>query len=134
LFTVSSTKFFIKSLTAGTASEPLQDFSMTLLLRTHAGIAFRWKDYRINGPGRWKTMRLDPHEFIRRFLLHVLPKGFANLVMADTELRGRIAQRQPFAILLGGSVAVDTAHTAERADTVRRPGLALAGRHSHSVQ
>src|SRR6266704_3036699 len=37
-------------------------------------IAFRWKDYRSNGPGRWKTMRLHPHEFIRRFLLHVLPK------------------------------------------------------------
>jgi hypothetical protein len=26
--------------------------------------------------GRWKTMRLHPHEFIRRFLMHVLPKGF----------------------------------------------------------
>ena len=42
-------------------------------------IAFRWKDYRINGPGRWKTMRLHPHEFIRRFLLHALPKGFHRL-------------------------------------------------------
>src|SRR5580693_3062026 len=42
-------------------------------------IAFRWKDYRINGPGRWKTMRLHPHEFIRRFLLHVLPKGFHRI-------------------------------------------------------
>src|SRR5262249_16903512 len=37
-------------------------------------IAFRWKDYRIDGPGRWKTMSLHPYEFIRRFLLHVLPK------------------------------------------------------------
>ena len=42
-------------------------------------IAFRSKDYRINGPGRWKTMRLHPHEFIRRFLLHVLPKGFHRI-------------------------------------------------------
>jgi Putative transposase len=42
-------------------------------------IAFRWKDYRINGPGRWKTMRLHPHEFIRRFLIHVLPKGFHRI-------------------------------------------------------
>jgi hypothetical protein len=42
-------------------------------------IAFRWKDYRSNGPGRWKTMRLHPHEFIRRFLLHVLPKGFHRI-------------------------------------------------------
>ena len=35
------------------------------------GVAFRWKDYRIAGPDRWKTMRLPPHEFIRRFLLHI---------------------------------------------------------------
>jgi hypothetical protein len=42
-------------------------------------IAFRWKDYRVNGPGRWKTMRLHPHEFVRRFLLHVLPKGFHRI-------------------------------------------------------
>jgi hypothetical protein len=39
-------------------------------------IAFRWKDYRIDGPDRWKTMTLHPHEFIRRFLTYVLPKGF----------------------------------------------------------
>src|SRR6202008_2077802 len=32
-------------------------------------IAFRWKDYRVDGPDRWKTMRLHPHEFIRRFLI-----------------------------------------------------------------
>src|ERR1700756_5450035 len=42
-------------------------------------IAFRWKDYRVNGSERWKTMRLKPHEFIRRFLLHVLPKGFHRI-------------------------------------------------------
>jgi Putative transposase len=47
-----------------------------LIAADDAGVAFRWKDYRIDGPGRWKTMRLHPHEFIRRFLLHVLPKGF----------------------------------------------------------
>ena len=43
------------------------------------GVAFRWKDYRIAGPDRWKTIRLPPHEFIRRFLLHVLPKGFHRI-------------------------------------------------------
>jgi hypothetical protein len=42
-------------------------------------IAFRWKDYRVSGSDRWKTMRLQPHEFIRRFLLHVLPKGFHRI-------------------------------------------------------
>ena len=43
------------------------------------GVAFRWKDYRSNGAGRWKTMTLSPHEFIRRFLMHVLPKGFHRI-------------------------------------------------------
>src|ERR1700741_78384 len=42
-------------------------------------IAFRWKDYRVDGPGRWKTMRLHPQEFIRRLLMHVLPKGFHRI-------------------------------------------------------
>ena len=42
-------------------------------------IAFRWKDYRLNGANRWKTMHLHPYEFIRRFLLHVLPKGFHRI-------------------------------------------------------
>ena len=50
-----------------------------LIAADDAGIAFRWKDYRIDGPGRWKTMRLHPHEFIKRFLLHVLPKGFHRI-------------------------------------------------------
>jgi hypothetical protein len=43
------------------------------------GIALRYKDYRINGPSRWKTMTLAPAEFIRRFLIHVLPKGFHRI-------------------------------------------------------
>lgn len=39
------------------------------------GVTFRVKDYRINGPGRHKIMTLKTDEFIRRFLIHVLPKG-----------------------------------------------------------
>jgi putative transposase len=50
-----------------------------LIAADDAGVAFRWKDYRIDGPGRWKTMRLHPHEFIRRLLLHVMPKGFHRI-------------------------------------------------------
>ncbi|MCP4824572.1 MAG: IS91 family transposase [Shimia sp.] len=38
-------------------------------------VTFRVKNYRINGPGRHKTMTLKTDEFIRRFLIHVLPKG-----------------------------------------------------------
>jgi hypothetical protein len=50
-----------------------------LITADDGGIAFRWKDYHIDGPERWKTMTLAPHEFIRRFLTHVLPKGFQRI-------------------------------------------------------
>ena len=50
-----------------------------LVAAADGGVAFRCKDYRIDGPGRWKTMTLAPHEFIRRFLMHVLPKGFHRI-------------------------------------------------------
>jgi hypothetical protein len=44
-----------------------------------AGVTFRYKDYRVEGPGRHKTMTVAPNEFIRRFMLHVLPKGFHRI-------------------------------------------------------
>src|SRR6266851_6663921 len=43
------------------------------------GVTFRYKDYRRNGQERFRTMTLAPDEFIRRFLLHVLPKGFHRI-------------------------------------------------------
>ncbi len=46
------------------------------LIRADAdSVSFRVKDYRIDGPGRYTNMTLPAHEFIRRFLMHVLPKG-----------------------------------------------------------
>jgi hypothetical protein len=42
-------------------------------------VTFKVKDYRIEGPGRYTTMMLDIAEFIRRFLIHVLPKGFHRI-------------------------------------------------------
>jgi hypothetical protein len=44
------------------------------------GVTFKWKDYRLEGPERYnKVMTLDTHEFIRRFLMHVLPPGFHRI-------------------------------------------------------
>jgi hypothetical protein len=43
------------------------------------GVTFKVKDYRIEGPGRYKTMTLATGEFIRRFLTHVLPKGLHRI-------------------------------------------------------
>ena len=50
-----------------------------LLALDEAGVTFKWKDYRIKGRDRLKTMTLDAAEFIRRILLHVLPRGFHRI-------------------------------------------------------
>ena len=47
-----------------------------LLALDERGVTFRYKDYRAKGRYRHKTMTLAPEEFMRRFLLHVLPRGF----------------------------------------------------------
>jgi hypothetical protein len=43
------------------------------------GVTFKWKDYRIEGAERYKVMTLATDEFIRRFLIHVLPAGFHRI-------------------------------------------------------
>jgi hypothetical protein len=43
------------------------------------GVSFKWKDYRVEGPARIKVMTLSADEFIRRFLIHVLPTGFHRI-------------------------------------------------------
>jgi hypothetical protein len=61
-------------------------------------VTFKWKDYRIEGCDRYKHMTLATDEFIRRFLIHVLPKGlhrirhyglFAKSACADNIARAR---------------------------------------------
>jgi hypothetical protein len=43
------------------------------------GVTFKWKDYRAKAPDRQKIMTLATDEFIRRFLIHVLPQGFHRI-------------------------------------------------------
>ena len=50
-----------------------------LIAFDEAGVTFRYKDYRRSGPQRQQVMTLDTHEFMRRFLLHVLPHGFHRI-------------------------------------------------------
>jgi hypothetical protein len=50
-----------------------------LIAVDETGVTFKYKDYRIEGPERYKTMTLATGEFIRRFLMHVLPKGFHRI-------------------------------------------------------
>ena len=43
------------------------------------GVTFKWKDYRSKRHDRYKTLTLATDEFIRRFLIHVLPRGFHRI-------------------------------------------------------
>jgi hypothetical protein len=57
-------------------------------------VSFRWKDYRDHDS--YKTMTLEAHEFIRRFLLHVLPSGFQRIrhygFLANRVRQAKLAQ------------------------------------------
>ena len=59
-------------------------------------VAFRWKDYRIKSGDRQKVMRLATDEFIRRFLIHVLPDGFHRIrhygLLASAQRKANIAR------------------------------------------
>src|SRR5215831_17854290 len=50
-----------------------------LIALNERSVTFKVKDYRITGAGRYTTMTLDVGEFIRRFLSHLLPKGFHRI-------------------------------------------------------
>jgi hypothetical protein len=67
-----------------------------LIAADQTGVTFKWKDYRIEGPGRYTTMTLPTDEFIRRFLMHVLPKGFHRIrhygLLASANRAANIAQ------------------------------------------
>lgn len=53
--------------------------SSRLVSLDERGVTFRWKDYRRQGPARAKLMTLDAGEFMRRFLIHVLPGRFHRI-------------------------------------------------------
>jgi hypothetical protein len=50
-----------------------------LIAFDHKGVTFKYKDYRVDGRARYKVMTLATHEFIRRFLIHTLPRGFHRI-------------------------------------------------------
>ena len=64
-----------------------------LLSQQDGRVQFRYKDYA--DASRWKVMKLTADEFIRRFLLHVLPKGFVRIrhygLLASRNVATRLA-------------------------------------------
>jgi len=79
------------------------------LIEVKAGkVSFRWKDYREKGRQKQRVMTLDAGEFIRRFLMHVLPPGFQRIryfgFLANCHRRRRLPLIRA---LLGGAGAAE---------------------------
>ena len=67
-----------------------------LIALNEQGVTFKWKDYRAKERHRHKTMTLTSDEFMRRFLLHVLPSGFHRIrhygLIANTTRKDNLAR------------------------------------------
>jgi hypothetical protein len=74
------------------------------------GVTFRWKDYRVDGRTRNKTMTLQADEFVRRFLLHVLPGGFHRIrhygLLANPSRRENLATTRELLDVVPNSVGL----------------------------
>lgn len=88
-----------------------------LITFDEASVTFRYKDYRRTGPERQQVMTLDTHEFMRRFLLHVLPRGFHRIrhygLLASSTRKASIARARE---LLAVSPPAEPADPVEPSD------------------
>jgi Putative transposase/Transposase zinc-binding domain len=94
------------------------------LIRADAdGVTFTYKDYRVDGPGRFKTMTLATHEFIRRFLMHVPPKGFHRIrhygLLANGNRKAMVAKARELLAMAPREAPAQAATAAET--TALRP-------------
>jgi len=92
-----------------------------LLALDERGVTFRYKDYRRDGQARYRTMTLAADEFIRRFLLHVLPKGFHRVrhygLLASTGCKANIARARELVAAPIPEAAAPAARDATDPDT-----------------
>jgi hypothetical protein len=75
------------------------------------GVTFKWKDYRIEGPERYGVMTLATDEFIRRFLMHVLPSGFHRIryygLLASSKRGENVARARKLLLTLPPVIPID---------------------------
>jgi hypothetical protein len=88
-----------------------------LIALTDRGVTFKWKNYRVKGRSRHNTMTLAAHEFIRRFLIHVLPDGFHRIrhygLFANGGRTRNIARARELLRVPAPDNQADDSHTAE---------------------
>jgi hypothetical protein len=105
-----------------------------LIAADKTGVTFTWKDYRIEGPGRYKTMTLPTHEFIRRFLSHVLPKGLHRIrhygLFANGNRAANIARARELLAVPSRPKQAETSETAaaDQPHMLPRPCRCCGGR------
>ena len=91
------------------------------------GVTFRYKDYRRNGADRQQILTLATDEFIRRFLLHVLPRGFHRIrhygLLAGSARKANLARARELL-----SVAPSDDDTTDEPDNFRPPCPCCGGR------
>jgi hypothetical protein len=104
-----------------------------LITLDERGVTFRYKDYRRNGQARYRTMTLAADEFIRRFLLHVLPKGFHRIrhygLLASPGSKANIARARELIAAPMPAVDLPAAHDTADPDAVtdHRPPCPCCG-------
>jgi len=85
------------------------------------GVTFKWKDYRAKQRLRQKTMTLTADEFIRRFLLHVLPTGFHRIrhygLLANAGRRDNLLKARKLLLDKTTEAVVDELNKAEASAT-----------------
>ncbi len=100
-----------------------------LIAFDETGVTFRYKDYRRDGDDRQQVMTLATHEFIRRFLLHVLPRGFHRIrhygLLASATRKANIARARE---LLAVPPPPDPVKAAEPPSDQPRPCPCCGGR------
>jgi hypothetical protein len=103
-----------------------------LLAADRNGVTFKYKDYRVDGPARYTTMTLAPHEFIRRFLIHVLPKGFHRIrhygLLASTNRAANIAHARELLAVLSRPKEPEAPAAADQPRVLPRPCPCCGGR------
>jgi hypothetical protein len=92
-----------------------------LLAIDERGVSFRWKDYRAKGRTRHKVMTLSPEEFMRRFLLHVLPGGFHRIRHYGLLANGSRKANLEMARALLGEPAVGPGPADDQAQAIAQP-------------
>jgi hypothetical protein len=104
-----------------------------LLALDARGVTFRYKDYRRNGQVRYRTITLSADEFIRRFVLHVLPKGFHRIrhygLLASAGCKANIARARELMAAPMPAVDPQAAHDTADPDTTtdHRPPCPCCG-------